>query len=570
VGIGQLMQSLPEILLSGQGSLVLGAAALLAIISPLVQRFVATRKRVYFRVQSDSKIGLDVDLHATEDADGHADEQLIAIAELVGRLSFVVIRIRNTGGDISLHDLDEPVEFTFRGRVIWNARISDPSVRPHRQDLVDSLEFFSTGPTSAAPAELPKVRGSLLPRIREIIRSSTATEPPPPPAQPPPPQWHGIRLKRDLALAAKEKFKVVVVLREAAGNPTADLTKGVDGPNGKRIKDERTVRRTAWPLVTAGFGVLLAGALFAVNLLVPDSALATDPNVECVPGELSIVGSSAFAPAMEDIAGQYRAACADAGIDARVTMTPTGSIDGVRQLVALEPARHDTAAALSDGPVSEATGELTRRPLAVMVYTLVVNESVGVDELTRHQVRDIYRGRYRNWNELRPGPSLPIRIVGRGQESGSRRTFEQTVLGAAEGALTSDSCETADRGPDAPVIRCERGTEAQLLDEVVVTPGAISYADLPTANEAAAAERALTVVRLDGRRPGVSAISAGYPFWTIEHLYTKGNPTEGLLLAAYLDYLRGSTARAALQTSGYLPCVGKDGQTHLLCRDRPR
>jgi phosphate transport system substrate-binding protein len=106
VGIGQLVQSLSELLLSGQGSLVLGAAALLAIISPLVQRYVATRKRLYYRVQSDSKIGLDVDLHAAEDAGGHADEQLIAISELVGRLSFVVIRIRNTGGDISLHDLD--------------------------------------------------------------------------------------------------------------------------------------------------------------------------------------------------------------------------------------------------------------------------------------------------------------------------------------------------------------------------------------------------------------------------------------------------------------------------------
>lgn len=570
MGIGQLMQSLPEILLSGEGSLVLGVAALLAILSPLVQRYVASRKRVYFRVQSDSKIGLDVDLHAAEDGNGHADEQLIAIAELVGRLSFVVIRIRNTGGDITLHDLDEPVEFTFRGRVIWNARISDPSERAHRQDLVDSLEFFSTDPASAAPAELPKVRGSLLPRIREILRTTTATGPPPPPPQPPPPQWHGIRLKRDLALAAKEKFKLVVVLREPASNPTGDLTKGVDGPSGKRIKDERTVRRATWPLVTAGFGVLLAGALFAINLLVPDRAVATDPNLECVAGELAVVGSSAFTPAMVGIADQYRGACAEAGVDARLTVTPTGSISGVRQLAALEPARRDTVAALSDGPVSEATGELDRRPLAVIVYALVVNESVGIDRLTTEQVRDIYRGRYRNWNELRPGPSLPIRIVGRGQESGSRRTFEQTVLGAAEGALTSDSCETADRVPTARTIRCERGTEAQLLDEVVVTPGAISYVDLPSAAEAEAAERALTVLRLDDRAPDTAAVSAGYPFWTIEYLYTKGSPPDGSLLAAFLDFLRSSTARTELQTGGYPPCVGKDGQTYLLCRDVPR
>ena len=122
---------------------------------------------------------------------------------------------------------------------------------------------------------------------------------------PPPPVWHGVRLKRGLSLSAKEKFKIVVVLREPPDNPAGDLTKGVDGPSGRRIRDERTVRRATWPLVTAGFGVLLAGALFAINVLVPDATVAADPGVECVAGDLAIVGSSAFAPTMSGIADQY-------------------------------------------------------------------------------------------------------------------------------------------------------------------------------------------------------------------------------------------------------------------------
>ncbi|MCT2586099.1 PstS family phosphate ABC transporter substrate-binding protein [Actinophytocola gossypii] len=566
MGIGQLLQTISELLLSGEGSLVLGIAAAIGILSPFAQRYLATRKRVYFRVQSDSKIGLDVDLHDGDDGEEHADGRLIAVAELVGRLSFVVIRIRNTGGEVALRDLDEPVEFTFRDRVIWNARISDPSERTHREDLVKHLEFFSTAPESdrpAPPAELPKVRRAMLPRMLEILRPTPVSDAPPPPPQSAPPEWHGVRLKRDLTLAPKEKFKLVVVLREPVTNMKGALTKGVDGPSGRRIKDERTVRRTAWPLVTAGFGVLLAGALVAINLLIPDNAVATDPNVECATGELTIVGSSAFTPTMSGIADQYRAACDEA----RITVTPTGSISGVRQLNSLEPAERETVAALSDGVVGEATSELERHPVAVIVYTVVVNDSVNVEGLTRAQLRDIYQGRYRDWNELRPGPSLPIRIVGRGQESGSRRTFEQTVLGAAEGALTSDSCERTDRIPDAPTIRCERSTEAQLLDEIAVTPGAIGYADLPTAREAEEAGRAVTVLRLDDREPGVSGISAGYPLWTVEYLYTKRDPTEGSLLDAYLDFLRSSTARAELRTSGFTPCIGKDGQLHLHCHD---
>lgn len=177
-------------------------------------------------------------------------------------------------------------------------------------------------------------------------------------------------------------------------------------------------------------------------------------------------------------------------------------------------------------------------------------------------MKDIYTGRYRDWAELRDGPSLPIRIVGRGQESGSRRTFEQTVLGAtSEGALTSDSCETTDRIPGAPVIRCERNTEAQLIDEVKATPGAIGYVDLPSADDG------MEILSLDGERPSVSGISAGYPFWTIEYLYTKNVPNAGTLLAAFIDHLRGPAAGELMSRAGYTPCTGKDGQLSLLCHD---
>lgn len=563
VGIAELVRAVAELLLSGEGTLFLGAAALSLVAAPLVQRYVAGRKRLYYRVQSDSKIGLDVNLHDADDGDGHADQQLITIARLVDRLSFVVIRVRNTGGDISLRDVPEPVEFTFRGRVIWNARISDPSVLTHRDELVDSLEFFSVEDGTRAPAEistLPKVRRSLLPRMREIIRSTPTVEPAPPP-EPPPPVWHGVRLKRTLSLEAKEKFKLVVVLREPASNPTGDLTKGVDGPTGsKRVRDERTVRRARWPLATAGLGVLLAGVLVAVNLL-PDTAVADDPGVECAAGELTVVGSSAFAPVMTTVANRYSAACDGAA----VTVTATGSISGVRQLAAVDPAQRGTLVAMSDGKVGEATQDLVAQPVAVIVYAMVANDSVGVSGLTVAQVRDIYAGRYRNWDQLRRGPSLPIRIVGRGQESGSRRTFEQTVLGASsEGALTSDSCEAADRTPGAPVIRCERDSEARVLDEVASTPGAIGYVDLPSAT---AARGALRVLELDGGRPSVSGISAGYPFWTIEYLYTKGVPANGSTQAAFVDYLRSASGGNALAAAGYTPCTGKDGQLHLLCHD---
>lgn len=164
---------------------------------------------------------------------------------------------------------------------------------------------------------------------------------------------------------------------------------------------------------------------------------------------------------------------------------------------------------------------------------------------------------------------MPVRVVGRGGESGSRRTFEQTMLvGASQGELTSDSCVTADRGvPGSRVVRCERGSEDLIVDEVATIPGAIGYVDLASANAATAGRLPVTVQRLDGRYPDVSAAATGYPLWTIEYLYTKGEPEDGTVLAALTEYLRGDTAYAELVEAGYTPCA-TDDRPYPLCDDQ--
>ncbi len=64
---------------------------------------------------------------------------------------------------------------------------------------------------------LPKVCKEMLTPWRELLSATPAGGLPAAPAPAPRPVSHGIRLKHTLALAAKEKFKIVVVLREPAG-----------------------------------------------------------------------------------------------------------------------------------------------------------------------------------------------------------------------------------------------------------------------------------------------------------------------------------------------------------------
>ncbi|RBM10204.1 phosphate-binding protein [Prauserella sp. PE36] len=567
MSLGQRLESMAELLLSNQGSLVLGIAALLAVVAPFADRYVIRRKRLYYRVQYNSKLGLSpVDLKDADNTVKHADTELQPIAELLDRMSIVVIRVRNTGiDDITKDDFDgTPLEFTFGGRVIWNARISEPSVETHRKQLTDGLEFFSTTESNGAREQhnsLDAVRTTLRQKLLAWWRKPPEQREPAPPAQAP--QWDGVRLL-DLNLVRKEKFKLVVVLREPDHNRKGPLTKAVECSghvSGGRILDERTQRKATWPRVTATLGMLLTGALIA-TLIAGASRSETEPGLACADGALRIVGSSAFSPIAANIAQGYTHACGAAEVSA----VATGSINGVRMLAAADEDESEELAALSDGETGVATDELVPHAVAVIVYTVVVNDSVGVETLTREQLAGIYSGRYRDWNEVRAGPSLPIRIVGRGQESGSRQTFERTVLGASEGGLTSDSCERADRGAPAPTIRCERGTEAEVVGEIAATGGAIGYVDLPSANDAQADGHPIEIVELDGDYPDASTASQGYPFWTIEYLYTKGVPAEGTVLRTFLDYLRSGTARAELRDAGYTPCVGKDGDLHELCR----
>ena len=70
-----------------------------------------------------------------------------------------------------------------------------------------------------------------------------------------------------------------------------------------------------------------------------------------------------------------------------------------------------------------------------------------------------------------------ISIVARSSTSGTRRTFDSTVLGGAtEPPASSFNCLTRNAIPSSRVIRCEVGDTGTLLQRVNTIPGAIGYA----------------------------------------------------------------------------------------------
>jgi phosphate transport system substrate-binding protein len=557
--------------LGGPGPVLLAIGLLFA--TPSIDRLFVRRKRLGFRVLYNSKIGLGPEqLHDGTDPNS---PQLRELVRVLDRMSIVVIRVRNTGSyDIDAEDFDKPLTFTFGNRVVWNARVSEAGSEELKAQIRRSLQFFGSE-ASPAKASLPTVRERMAQRVARWGGLAVPADPPGEPV------WHGVRLEK-LVLRRKQKFKLLVVLREPDGSREggADGSRegGADGDRrggvGKDVKvvgslggtgivhDERPERLLTLPRLTGGLAALLAAALVLVLAWPPSS---TDATVACASGKVRVEGSSVFMPTMAAIADQYERACPGA----EITTTATGSIQGVREVAGGEDGKggDQGMVALSDGK-QDVQGVFTQQ-LAIVVYHVVVHGSVGIDTITVDQLRGIYAGAYTDWSQLRGGSPLPIRIVGRGGESGTRELFERRVLGAGESALSSNDCRVKDRAPDAAVIRCERDENADVVREIGSVEGAIGYADAPSVAEARKTN-ALTALSLDGKVFDAAAgVEAGYPFWTVEYLYTRSEPAAESLVGRFMAYVREHDgARVRMKDAGYLPCLTADGVPLDLCNLR--
>ncbi len=557
-----MVRAVIELIAQRQENQLLGILIVLLVTSPLADRYLLRRRRVDYRVLYNSKIGLSpVALHDSDDPHASTDPGLIQYARMLDRMSIVIIRVRNTGGyDIEPSDFSSPLSFTFKDRVIWDARISEATTDELRRSTRERMEFFSSTPGQGTDNKgVHAVRELLGRRLSAWLGTAQADR------AEDAPQWHGVTMG-GLALRRGESFKLVVVLREPNGSPHGAISKDVrvDGAfHSGWVKDEKRRHRISWPRAATALGAVLALTL-AGNLFV-NYYKTPGPKLKCASGELRLEGASAFSDPLGEISSEYTKTCHSA----RIGIQLAGSRAGMHDLSASGPKHRDELAVLNDGPdTTKLAIDLRSRPLAVVVYSIIVSDSASVNDLSAAQIKDVYQGRYHWWDQL-GGRHVPIRIVGRDGESGSRQIFQDKLLGRTEGAASSTECAESTPPPHAPTIRCELRTTGELIDKVATTPGAIGYADAPTAKTEAARRQTFHVLPLDGRLPEATSIAQGYRFWTIEYLYTAGDPRTGSLLRGFLDFLSGDNARAELSIRGYPPCVDRDGDRNPLCTATP-
>ncbi|TYB41079.1 substrate-binding domain-containing protein [Actinomadura chibensis] len=336
-------------------------------------------------------------------------------------------------------------------------------------------------------------------------------------------------------------FKLLVLLKETAS--------GTDTPNDRnyQVVDGGTVRggeiqrrkphdRRYWFRVIAVGTVLLllfglTGGIYLANRVVT-------PAPECAIGALTVQGSTAFAPIANTVANDYENACTGASI----TISAVGSGAGLDDL-RRRPV--PGVIAMTDGEEDGNTPGLSVRPVGLVIFAVVANKNLRLSDLTTAQLRDLFRNSPSSAN----GSFI---VVGRDNRSGTRRTFEQTVLGTRSTDFPASApCPTDSQSAPAA---CTMNTTMDLLTYIDRTPNAIGYAEA----DALTYFPNVRTLRIDGVPATRSATLKGsYHFVATEYLYTAGRPRG--LTADYLQFLTSDPMTARLRDHSYVGCSELSG-----------
>lgn len=247
---------------------------------------------------------------------------------------------------------------------------------------------------------------------------------------------------------------------------------------------------------------------------------------------LTLSGSSALLPLMESsIEGfkkdnaQYEINAQAGGSGTGLTQVSEGSVDiGNSDIFANE--KLDEAKAK----------ELTDNKVVVGGFSIAVSKSLGVKDLKKDQIKNIFSGKVTNWKEV-GGPDKEIFIVHRPASSGTRATFTKTVL-------------DGDKTLEKDALGATQDSNGAVLAAMEQNEGGISYLALSymTSDEA---KNKLVSVSIDGVESSKENITTGkYPFWSWEHMYTKGE-TKGLA-KKFIDYISSESNKSNVEKLGFI------------------
>jgi len=173
---------------------------------------------------------------------------------------------------------------------------------------------------------------------------------------------------------------------------------------------------------------------------------------------------------------------------------------------------------------------------AIDGVAVVVNKENPVESLTRNQLRDIYTGRIKNWNQV-GGRNSMISVITRESGSGTRNCFSEVVGLEKKGDPSTDikaSEETTSTGAVQTKVR--------------TNPDAIGYMSFSDADASK-----VKLIGYDGVTSSASTLQDGsYKLRREFYLLTKEGATLSASAQAFLDFVQSDAGKKIIESKSLL------------------
>ncbi len=289
---------------------------------------------------------------------------------------------------------------------------------------------------------------------------------------------------------------------------------------------------------------LIAAAL-AMAALFMVAACGSDTGQSQEKTEISFNGSSTLAPVISSIGKDFAekngtwkkadSSLPDAGITINVSSSGSGA--GIKALLDGTADFGLVAREVKDSE-KQTIKDYKEYKIGIDALTIAVNPNNPIaglkDNLTSDQIKKIFSGEYKTWNQVDPSlPEKEIVVVTRDLGGGAHEVFQEKIMG---------DTKVTDKAVQAPSM-------GALVQKIIENENAVGYASYGVAKQN---EGRIFALKVDGVTAAPETIADG-SYKIQRPLLIVGSGELTKLQKVFMDYVRSAAGMAIIEKMGFIP-----------------